>query len=686
MYKPINSIEAVNDARKQQLSPLFVCNYDGTMTRRNPGKDPNQTWFSVSRNPKPSDNSKPVDKNNPFIKHLLSLDNGELDLDLMYSNCMRHNLNVPAPVSLYDTIEIKFRNKPLKTTVGRLLLNKCMLFPVLSHPRFEFLNEVCTYKKLEKIWRLAINCEIEGSLPKGSTLDLIESSNEFGLRLSTVTNAGITMTMMNPDSNFIKMRDDKIKNAKIEFLKTGDYSAIEKAEKEILDWTKEYFKDDDMMELYDSANSAKLDNDWKNMNVMMGTMPDLAGGKPVLIDNALVDGIDPEFLPHITNVAMIGAMDRGLNTAYAGTIYKDLSNGLQSIKGIKGDCGSTITKKFKSDNEFDYLHHYIMENGKPVLITLDNMKKYVGKEVNMRYPLGCKQKDGHFCSHCLGEFMFKSLGQDVIPIGIYISEVGSNLLNVLMKSTHNLGAAVFKIKNWNDYIFPRADLFEHKIDPLTGIEKVYCKKDIKWILPESAIEAVDTYYKVLAHGSILEIAGEQPHTIIFGSDIGTNPSEIIRPKPSDGDDDENLEKHVIFIYKAGDCFLNTTISVRYNMTVYRMLKVFFGGNISNLVPLSTHLDTLKNNFAANVKLDAAELSLEILVASLARDYDDPNKTARETGNPKYKFVSLYELGVIGGTFNAVFGPDAGKALMITLAKSEKEQTKTISPMEKALRY
>ena len=40
---------------------------------------------------------------------------------------------------------------------------------------------------------------------------------------------------------------------------------------------------------------------------------------------------------------------------------------------------------------------------------------------------------------------------------------------------------------------------------------------------------------------------------------------------------------------------------------------------------------------------------------------------------------------MGGTFNAVFGPDAGKALMITLAKSEEEQTKTVSPLEKALR-
>ena len=101
--------------------------------------------------------------------------------------------------------------------------------------------------------------------------------------------------------------------------------------------------------------------------------------------------------------------------------------------------------------------------------------------------------------------------------------------------------------------------------------------------------------------------------------------------------------------------------------------------------METHLETLKNNFKANVELGAADLSLEILVGSLARDANDPKKPARETGSKKYVFASLYELGVMGGTFNAVFGPDAGKALMITLAKSEQEQTANISPLEKALR-
>ena len=685
MYKPINSKEAVEDARKQQKSPLFICNYDGSLARRNPGKDCNQTWYSVSRDPKPSDNAKPADMKHPFIKHLISLTDGQMDLDLMYKSCMRFDIHEDPEVGLYDSITIKDRGKTIKTTVGRLMLNKCMLFPVANHPKFEFLNEVCNWKKLSKIWRKAVNYAMEGSLTQDDVLDLIESSNEFGLRLSTVVNASINEDMMNPDDEFTEFRDKTIAAAKKVFEENGDYSVLEKAENEVVEFAKKHFKDNDMAELYDSANKAKWGNDFKNLNIVMGSMPDLSGGKPVYIDNALVDGIDKSFLPNITNVAMIGAMDRGLNTAYAGTIYKDLSHGLNHIQGLTHDCGTTEGKMFKSDDEFDYVNRYIIEKGESILVTMDNVHKYVGKTVKMRYPLTCKEKNGHFCRKCLGEFMFKALQQDTIPIGVYISEVGSNLLNVLMQSTHNLGSKMFHIKNFNDYVYPAgADLFEHKIDPITKLEKVYCKTDIKWILPISAIEAVDTYYKVLAHGSILDAGDGKQHTIVFGSDVSTTPTEIIRPKPSEGED-EPLDKHVIFCYKKGDCFLNTVNSVRSNMTVYRMLKVFLGGNLSNLVPVETHLDTLKNNFLANVDLGAADLSLEILVASLARDINDPKKPARETGSKKYIFASLYELAVMGGTFNAVFGPDAGKALMITLAKSEEEQTKTVSPLEKALR-
>ena len=97
---------------------------------------------------------------------------------------------------------------------------------------------------------------MEGSLTQDDVLDLIESSNEFGLRLSTVVNASINEDMMNPDDEFTEFRDKTIAAAKKVFEENGDYSVLEKAENEVVEFAKKHFKDNDMAELYDSANKA----------------------------------------------------------------------------------------------------------------------------------------------------------------------------------------------------------------------------------------------------------------------------------------------------------------------------------------------------------------------------------------------------------------------------------------------
>ena len=95
---------------------------------------------------------------------------------------------------------------------------------------------------------------------------------------------------------------------------------------------------------------------------------------------------------------------------------------------------------------------------------------------------------------------------------------------------------------------------------------------------------------------------------------------------------------------------------------------------------------MKNTVATNKKVVINDISLGLILSTLARDANDITKPARETGTANYKFVSLYDMICMSGTFNAVFGPDAVKSIVINLNKTEKEQTQYASPMEKALRY
>lgn len=326
-----------------------------------------------------------------------------------------------------------------------------------------------------------------------------------------------------------------------------------------------------------------------------------------------------------------------------------------------------------------------MVGGKSILITSENVDKYLNKDITIRTPMHCKMKNGHFCSHCVGEMPFILSGRDEIPLGMLTSDASTGILNMFMKATHSLGADVFVIDDLNKFLYPKISkpIFEKRFDPIEKVERIYCLEDIEWRVPASSVTAIDTYYSVLAHGSIIKSTGHDDHAFILGTEVFTNPTEIIHPNE---EFEHELEKHVIFRYYKGDCFLLLTHSERKEMTVYNMFNLFLGGNASDLVPFESHLSTMKNTLKTNKKAKISDISLEIILSSLARNPDNVEIPAREKGIEHYTFVSMYDLIVLGGMFNSCFSGDAVKSIFINLNKSEAEQSKVVSPLEKALRY
>lgn len=374
-----------------------------------------------------------------------------------------------------------------------------------------------------------------------------------------------------------------------------------------------------------------------------------------------------------------------MQTALAGTAFKDINSATQGIFGIRGDCGSTKGVKGVYKDKFKLLNRYVIKNGKSIKVTLDNVDQFLNKEIEVRNVIHCREKNGSYCSHCIGEGPFEYIGLNKIPIGLLTADSSSAILNMFMKSTHSLGAGVFRIQDLNEFVKPtlKKPLFELRKDPIDGVEKYYCLEDIEWRIPMSAITPENTTYCILAHGSILTTTDNgQPvdHTIVLGTEVYSKPSEFIKNV------DDSLDGHVIFKYYRGDVFLQSAISYRKEMTVYKMFNLFMGGRVSNLVPFETHLETMRNTILSNKSVKINDLSLEILLSSLARDSNNVEKPARETGTDHYKFVSLYDLVALGGTFNALFGSDVAKSLLINISKPEKDQMKSVSPIEKALRY
>lgn len=323
------------------------------------------------------------------------------------------------------------------------------------------------------------------------------------------------------------------------------------------------------------------------------------------------------------------------------------------------------------------------KNGKSTLITLDNIEKLIGKTINIPDPLFCKSKGDTYCSHCIGETTFDIMGRDEIPLGVLIAEVATGILNMYMKQTHSLVQSVFVVDDLNKYVMPKSDLFENKIDPIDGKEKIYAKKKIVWKIPALSVESVDSEYLVMAHGSILEDETGKNYTMVLGTEVSTVPTNIINPE----DKNDGIYKHYQFIYYPGDIVLTTNTYYKREDNVYKMIKLFLSGNVSNLIPVQYHLQTLLNTLKTNKKINASLLSYNIMISTLARDINDISKPSRETGSDQYKMISSNDLvEVLGGTFEALFAGDVNRGLFISTSKDNKGQAKRLSDIEKAFYY
>lgn len=682
--KSINSEEAVAECNRINNSLLQIFDYDGNY-RRAVEKDCDQTWYSFTRDPKEGkDEPKTIPNNHPFMVYLDNLTGGQLDVEILFKYTRSYDPKKKAELSLVDNVTITRCGQKIKTTLGRYIFNKVVFHSLWDNKYYHFNNVIMRQNDFQDEMKYLKQLAFEGKCENRDIFEVSDMSTEFGMRLANVYNAGLTYTMMVPDKKFQDYKNKKINSVKEQVIKNTDLDLLAKAEEDVVNFAKEYYKNDDMVELMESGAGSKWDNDYKTMNINVGAVPTIEG-KPVLMFNSLSDGVDPKYQAAWTNTGMTGATNRALQTAKAGAQYNDISNAMQNIMGIRGDCGSKRGTKVNTSDPNKLLNRYLIINGKPVKVTLDNVNKFLNKDVVMRDLIYCKEKNGHYCSTCVGDGPFDLKHMDKVPLGMMTSDVASNILNLFMKSTHDLRAGMYRIKDLNDFIYPKPakPIFEIKEDPIEHVEKVYCLEDITWKVPTASVDTIDTVYSVLAHGSVVTDKTGKNYAFVMGTEVFTRPTEIVKP---DVEKFHELERHVLFKYNKGDVFLTSVHTARKEMTVYKMMQLFLSGNVSNLVPFESHFQTMKNTVMTNKKVKINDISLGLILSTLARDANDITKPARETETLNYKFVSLYDLICMSGTFNAVFGPDAVKSIVININKPTKEQVKSVSPMEKALRY
>ena len=188
------------------------------------------------------------------------------------------------------------------------------------------------------------------------------------------------------------------------------------------------------------------------MKIALGAIPDPGTGKIRLVKNNYKTGMDVKDIQAVANLQIFGAYSRAQDTALGGYMVSRLSALFQSLIGHKGDCGSTRYLETVDTNPSDLMFRYVLDGNEEVLVTEDNIGKYLNKPIKKRTPIFCKGIKGGICSHCLGEQPFLLTQEDSVNIGLYVPNIGSTILNAYMKTTHDMGIKLYKINDFDDFI------------------------------------------------------------------------------------------------------------------------------------------------------------------------------------------------------------------------------------------
>lgn len=347
----------------------------------------------------------------------------------------------------YDEITIpkgcygngKTNKNEFTTTVGIYIFNKYFIEPdIYIFNEYGYINEEITggmYKKINS--RLSYLL-----LEDKATVDTLKIFNKkaqkfmpyISILSPTYTDKFVTCTAE------INKKKQKLIEENKEAIEAGDELVAEKMEKELLDFARDYLDEDPAMDSYLSGARGKFDNHFKNMYVMKGAVRDPdpnAKQKYKIATSNYMDGIKPEEYVIYANSLAAGPFSRAKKTEVGGYLEKVFLYAYQHIKlDPKGsDCGTKryITVTIDKNNIKDWMYSYVVQGEKLIEITTENMDKFIGKTVKLRFSALCESKTG-ICNHCYGNLPYR---RGDLNVGILATSIPSKMKNVSMKAFHD---------------------------------------------------------------------------------------------------------------------------------------------------------------------------------------------------------------------------------------------------------
>ena len=355
--------------------------------------------------------------------------------------------------SPYDIITIpaggygldKKNTKPFTTTVGRFIFNRCFIeCRKTIFDNVGYYNETINKKNYGKLMDMLGYWLLENKVSVEDYKYFCNMGQEF-MPLVNILSPGFTDKMLTCSKKIGVKKEQLLKQHKAE-IEAGNLAIIDEIQKELLSYARELLKDDPSMDMFDSGVGGTFDNNFKNMFIMRGSVrdPDPDKGYNIITSNYM-DGISSDEYAAFANTLAEGPYNRSKKTEVGGYWEKLMVAACQHVNLLPegSDCGTkhTIEVTITDDNLAPLMYSYIVEGDNLVELTSENMNKYLGKKVKIRYSSMCEAKNG-ICHKCAGNAFYR---QGLENVGIRTAEIPSKIKNIFMKSFHDAQVRLYEM-------------------------------------------------------------------------------------------------------------------------------------------------------------------------------------------------------------------------------------------------
>lgn len=636
-----------------------------------------------------------VNKANIGLQKILSTDIsniGKAFIEEMFAAYHDKETNMYHPAPFDPTTPVKLNPKLYKwckgeivTDLGTLVFNRYLLEKQGLIQHTGYWNHVLDEKGLGKLNTFINNICLEDKITTIELGNYIDARDRLGFWCASFLGCSITPGLIQPMNDVNKRKTELFKQYADELNSDNPVTQVKRAnaiENELLDMVKTNMTQDPGWDMYASGVN-NFSNNYKTINVMRGAVYNNVTKKYDIVESSLMQGVTKKDIPAFANSVVAGAYPSAVGTADAGYMAKIILALLQSAQidpDPQSNCGTTstipitITPKYKQY----FLYRYVQKNGKPFLTTLDNIDQFVGQTVRLYSPQCCLHDK--ICAKCSGQ-LFRKLG--VTDVGMLTTQITQKLLNIKLKSKHDLSQNAGDIPNKYIFLSPDAEKYFQVKD-----SNLYNKVTMKMFIPR-LLEELSGFYR---EATCVETMGLFP--VKFYDPKGNELLSTMMSIPAVfsfniySDIQEDIDNYII-TYEPDALICNLGIQKSVTNVEYFINQIFLYSK-SPQMPYNLFLEMMFRCMEINgIDLTGPSITYELLARRVCRSGNttfakvygkDQNVDPLSYGKQRFR-EAVQDEGVLQGVLFQSISESMNKGLAATL----NGKAPTPTPLEKIIR-